>query len=311
MASLLAAMLSTAAVRVEVAPERSQAFVIEGDEALEQGDYEEAINKYRAAYYGLSASQRISYLGSLPVRNAMRAYDLLRAGAPDQATLQQQLGFLTEFLAGVEARDDGVERVGADVVAELQRIREDLERELAARPEESGAGRPGGQPEPPEPPRESARMDELDDALTVVEEPADEESAAMEASAGDPAEDGDRTRTRDWLGIGLAIGGGAIMGVGTGVMVGRWTIRRQALTKADQTDWPSAAYRTAYLDGQDLRAQRFLIAGIVVLGVGTATLTAGVVHILMWRRARPETATLRVYPQLGTKTLGFGLSGRF
>lgn len=285
------------------AQERSAAFVADGDEAFERGDYEEAITKYRAAYYGLTPEQRTSYVGSIPVRNAMRAYALLLAERQDRRVLEQQLGFLTEFLESVRGTDGGVTRVGEQVVAQLEQTRAEAEQKLAALaqvvapppdPDDEGGGGDEGVPQ-----ETSGERSELDD------EP--------EFSVGPEEEDDPLTRPAPLrpLGLGLAIGGGVTAGIGVGVMTGWWTVRRQARAEADAT-WPegSPTYQD-YLRAQWYRARRFLIAGTVLTGVGVAAAAAGTVILLVQRNRAADDVALGLAPALGPEGTGIQLAGRF
>lgn len=297
---LLAATVATGTARantIVVAPselERSQAYVLEGDEALERGDYREAIAKYQAAFYGLSATERASYMGSIPVRNAMRAYDQLLQQNRDRAVVEQQLVLLRQFLDGVAGQPDAVEAIGQDVIDDLEALRQLLETELASPSEEAT---PVHQPTP----------DEVDDGGLEVPEDQHQESDAG------PTSDPPTARRPNWLGIGLTIGGGVVFATGAGVSVGWWTVRKQASEFADiepsfEMD-PDA--RERYLAGQEDEARKFLIAGSVLAGIGGATLIAGVTHIIVVRRRakrrRAVSATLLVTPQ----TAGFVLQSRF
>ena len=115
--------------------ERSQLLLAEGDTAYDDGRLDQAISKYRASYYGLSVEDQASYLGSLPVRKAMRAYEQRIAAEPDPATqrslLQRQRVMLVEFLDAVASKQGAADEVGEDVIAELEDKRRAIEGALA------------------------------------------------------------------------------------------------------------------------------------------------------------------------------------
>jgi len=282
--------------------ERSQAFVGEGDHALERGDYEEAIAKYRAAYYGLGPEVRASYMGSIPIRKAMEAYDLLAAREQGRNILDQQLGLVTEFLQSVYDQPDGVARVGQAVVHDLEAVRSAIEQKLAAlaaAAAPSVAEEPPAQPEPepePEPP-----------AVT----PPPEISPRIEEQLP-PASDDTPSSTRKKLGLGLAVGGGAVLGTGACMLAGWWTVRNQAERFADEEPGYEIGTpaRQQYLAREEERAQRYLIAGAVVMGVGAATTITGIVLLAKDRRRAKQTQ-LTITPRLDLDHAGLVIRGRF
>lgn len=294
----MAVSLTTAASRAYAAPKRqpegnSEGFVDQGDAAVTRGDYEEAIAKYSAAYYGLSADERASYMGSIPVRKAMEAYDLLFEQKKERAVLDQQLAFLDRFLGDVESRPDGVERVGGELVSELKAVREAVEKKRATfdapkdpEPEPPVASEPVGGPTEPD-----------------LEPKPDPGPTSDEGS--------DRGAPRNPLGIGLAVGGGVALGTGAGVMAGWWTVRNQAIDYADEEPGyeEGTTARTDYLAREEARARKYLIAGAVVMGVGAAVAITGVV--LVARKPGGKRKHVAIAPQLGPSNAGFVLSGRF
>jgi hypothetical protein len=278
--------------------ERSQAFVEEGDAALERGDYEDAIAKYSAAYYGLDTDDRVSYIGSIPVRQAMRAYDLLVAQEQDRAVLDRQLGLVTEFLENVKARPDGEERVTKEVVADLQAVRDAVEKKIAALSEAS-APHSTDVPAVPEP-----TPDPKPKAVTTPR-PLTTEPGPNGRSDGLPFRE-----PPSRVGIALAASGGVVLGTGAGVMAGWWTVRNQAVEYAD--DEPGyeegTPERDAYLAREEDRARKYLISGAVVVGIGAAVATTGVVLIALHRRKAKQLA---VAPQLDARHAGLVITGRF
>lgn len=274
--------------------QRSQAYVAEGDGALDRGDYQEAINKYRAAYYGLPPSERVSYVGSLSVRNAMQAFGLLFESKQDPVVLRRQLGFLNEFLDQVAAQEGGVEKVGATVIETLEGVREQVEQKLASLTKDDAP-----QPEPPPPAK--------------AEDAEDQPPPPVQPPAPDPARR-EPERAPNWLGIGLTAGGGVLTAVGAGVLVGWWTVRQQAANYVELTPeyGEGTDARADYLAQQQQDAQAFRIAGSVLVSVGAATLTGGVVYLLLRRqRARRSTETLTLRPHLGPRSAGVAVGRRF
>lgn len=278
--------------------QRSQAYLVEGDEARDRGDYEEAINKYRAAYYGLPPNQRVSYVGSLSVRNAMEVFGSQFDKEQDPAVLEQQLGLVNEFLVSVEAQDGGRERVGAEIVEILEEARDKAEQTLASLTE----------PDEPAEPATSPDMDAVDDAQQANQ--AEDNTSGSEA---DVVTAGPR-RSPNWLGIGLTAGGGLLTGVGAGVLVGWWTVRQQASNYVDLRPGyeEGTEDRENYLDDQRKNAQSFRIAGAVLVSVGLASVTGGVVYLLLGRQQdRRGSETLTMRPSVLPRGAGLLVERRF
>jgi hypothetical protein len=297
----LLALPTTSALASTNAPtprERSQILLAEGDVALEKGELEEAISKYRSSYYGLSAADQASYMGSLPVRKAMQAYEQQIAKEQDpgkrRALLQRQLVLLEEFLDAVTAKAGAVDEVGDDVIAELAETRRTIEAALA------------GPTKPEVPP-----VDPQNDASADPDQPTPETDqgsppATTTTDAPKPP--------RDWLGLGLVIGGSTLLATGLGVTVGWWTIRNTAQANVDGNDdfAEGTDARADYLAGEEDRARTFLIAGSVVAGVGLATTIGGVVRLVVHRRrATARTTAMHVVPILSPDTHGLVLQRRF
>lgn len=287
--------------------ERSQVLLVEGDAAAERGELDEAISKYRSAYYGLSTSDQASYVGSLPIRKAMQAYERGVARERDpkvrRALLERQRVFLDEFLDGVAARPGAADEIGKDVMDELQVIRRGIDVMLEPR-----------------------KHDVLDPFATddVADDQHDRGNAASPSGtrsnveptqARDHAVDEPVASARDWLGLGLTIGGGTLLATGSGLCVGSWTIRKGA---RDLVDGGGPGYaegteaRASYLAGEDERARKLLIGGAVVAGVGLATAIAGVAHLVVHRRRHVDrAAALHVAPLLTSTASGVVLQRRF
>ncbi len=288
--------------------ERSRAFVNEGDVALEAGDYEEAVAKYTAAYYGLKADARASYAGSLPVRKAMRAYDLLVAQNLSRAVLDRQLGFVTEFLESVKARPDGRERVGEAVIEELELERAKIEKKIAELSEVAAPGHEDDQDEPVEDPEPAT-----DDAEPLE---AEQEQTDPDPAPGPVDQDkGEESSGARAAGIGLAAGGGVLLGVGAGVLAGWWTVRSSAEDELDSAVNSNFGYeegsaeREQYVADMNDRARGFLIGGVVTMGVGVGLAAAGVALLVKHRRSSGPSLSLA--PQLGPGRTGVVLRGRF
>jgi hypothetical protein len=292
-------LASTLALAPSTARQQSERLLAEGDAALAKERWDEAISKYRASYYGLPTEDHASYLGSLPVRKAMRAYAERVAQEQDpgkrRSLLERQRVLLEEFLDAVAAKPGATDEVGPDVIAELEETRRSIDAELA--PPEVG-------PEPTEPTTPTDPFPGGDD------DPDD--PGGTKTITDDP-----EPPRRDWLGLGLVIGGSTLLAAGIGVSVGRWTIRSgaQAEYDADPNCAPgSEGHLTCldYLETEQARAKKFLIAGSVVAGVGLATAITGVVHIVIHRkRNSPRATALRVAPVLSPTAAGLSLGGRF
>jgi hypothetical protein len=291
------ALASTLAFAPSTARQQSERLLAEGDAALAKERWDEAISKYRASYYGLPTEDHASYLGSLPVRKAMRAYTERVAQEQDpgkrRSLLQRQRVLLEEFLDAVAAKPGATDEVGPEVIAELEETRRSIDAELDP-------------PKPIEPTEPTTPTNPFPEGDDDPDDPGDTKTITDDAKP-----------PRDWLGLGLVIGGSTLLVTGIGVSVGRWTIRSGAQDEydADPNCAPgSEGHLTclAYLETEEARAKKFLIAGSVVAGVGLATAIAGVVHIVIHRKRSSSRATaLRVAPVLSPTAAGLSLGGRF
>ncbi|MCX4247304.1 hypothetical protein [Paraliomyxa miuraensis] len=286
--------------------ERSQTLLAEGDTAYASDRLDDAISKYRASYYSLEPDDQADYLGSLPLRKAMRAFSQLVDAEQDparrRALRQRQRVMLEEFLDAVSRKPGAAENVGEDVIGELEELRRSIEQELAG----------------PTTPVDPAAAGTSDEAATQSQ-PTSGTSTHDEQSSQDPAQRSgarpDRTGSRDWLGLGLVIGGGTTLAAGVGVTIGYFTIRRGALETVDGggpefADGTQA--RTEYLDDEYARAKNFLIAGSVVGGVGLAVAIGGAVRLAVHRRRSSSAATaMQLSPMLTPTTAGLAVHRRF
>ena len=114
------------------------------------------------------------------------------------------------------------------------------------------------------------------------------------------------------LGVGLAVAGGVVLGTGAGVMAGWWTVRNQAVEYADNEPGyeEGTTDRDIYLAREEARARKYLISGSVVLGVGAAVATTGVVLIALHRR-RGKQKPVAVVPAFDPRHAGLVITGRF
>ena len=284
------------------ARKRSEQLLGEGDAASTAKRWDEAISKYRAAYYGLPPEDQAAYVGSLTVRKAMRAYQerITQEEDPSQrkTLLQRQGVLLDEFLAAVAAKPGAAEELGEDVIAELEETRRSIDAALAD---------PKPEPEP-----------EPDDAGTTTTDPERDPADPSITTPTTPTDHPEPTTkpARDWLGLGLVIGGSVTLATGLGVGAGRWVLRANAqqLVDAGGEEYaPGTDARAEYLAGEYARADKFLIAGGVVAGVGLATTIGGIVRIFVHRRrtSTPKTTTLHLAPVLSPTTAGLVLHRRF
>lgn len=288
---------STAAVMAPAANprERSQTLLMEGDAAVERGDLDEAVAKYSEAYRGLSMADRASYLGSIPVRKAMAVFDQIVARAAGserrRQLLEEQRALLAELLLAVQARD--AEALGDDVLAELEATRRRLDAALSVEEQD---------PTPASP-------DDHDGEPNVAGP-----SAPPNAEPSPPRAMEDAPPHLDRLGLGLTIGGSALLATGLGISVGFWTVRSQAQDRVDGGG-PRFAEgtqaRADYLADADAIARDYLISGSVLAGVGLAVTAAGVAVLVVRRRADRRTAGLRVTPVAAPTMAGLRLRGRF
>lgn len=308
------ALPSFPALATTLAPggrERGEALLAEGDADSAKGEWNEAISKYRASYYGLTRADQASYLGSLPVRKAMRAYQerIVQEQDPNKrrALLQQQAVLLEEFLDAVAAKPGAAEDVGKDVITELEQLRSSIDAELRPKLPEPAPGPSGGE-EPPSP----------DPGPGGGEEPPPPDPGPDPAPDPIPPDSShplaDEPR-RDWLGLGLVIGGSTALATGLGVSVGWWTVRTMAQENVDaggEDFAPGTEARKTYLADEDARAKEFLIAGSVVAGAGLAIAIGGAVRLVVHRRRAPSrAAAFRVSPLLAPTAAGLVLHRRF
>jgi hypothetical protein len=295
--AIVMAMSPTCAAASSMAPasarESSQDLLTEGDAAVELGDFDVAISKYRASYYRLSKADRASYLGSIPVRKAMAAFEQGVAEERDPAKrrqlLEDQRVLLAQFLLEVRARDGAAEEIGADLIAELEAIQRANDEALEA---EGHSADPSSADSPPVP---------------VVAPLATKETRAL-PSDEPPAS------PRDPIGLGLIIGGSALLATGLGVSVGWWTVRIGARAKVDgggERFAEGTQSRADYLDTAHEKARKFLIAGPVIAGIGLATTLAGVAHLVVHRRRSTRDMALHVTPFSSSTAGGLVLHGRF
>jgi hypothetical protein len=288
--------------------ERSQAFLDEGDTAAEHGDLDEAVSHYRAAYYGLSRAERASYLGSMPIRKAIVAFERRIAQERDPALrrqlLEEQRLLLAEFLLEVRARDGAAEEIGKDVIAELEGIQRAIDEAL-----EAEEPLPSTEPEPP------SGTTEPDRPSSPGPEPQLERSTIVDFPPVEPPSPGPSKPRRDPLGLGLTIGGGAVLATGLAVGVGWWVVRSGARANVDGGGEPFAEgtqARADYLAQADEHARKYLVAGSVVAGLGLATTLAGVAHLVVHRRRSTTRDTaLHVAPFSSLAATGLVFHGRF
>ncbi|MEX1364475.1 MAG: hypothetical protein AB1Z98_15220 [Nannocystaceae bacterium] len=275
--------------------------VVEGDAAYANGQLEVAISKYRASYYGLSPEDQASYLGSLPVRKAMRAYEQLIASEPDperQRALRLRLRLLVvEFLDAIAGKEGVAEEVGEDVITELEEKRSSIDEALAEpMAEDSDA------PNPPA---------SLVDEPTVDEVPEERGSGDEQDQQHLPSLPAPGPKL-DWLGIGLVLGGSTALMAGGGVSIGYFNIRADADAQVAASDDPDSDDAQGYLQRQYAKARKFLIAGSVVGGVGIAVVVGGVVRLALHRRhARRDATASTLAPLLTPTAAGLTLQRRF
>ncbi len=275
--------------------ERSQAFVEEGDEAFDDGDYREAIAHYRAAYDALTSADRVSYVGSIAMRNAMNAYAALLEREDDIIVVRNQLNFLSEFLQEVE-QHDAQDAVGVDVLDELRELQATLEDriELSRAQEHSDRSSP-----PP-----------------VLLDPHG--PSGVDVPPEDPTDSS--PPQRDWVGVGLLLGGTALVGTGAALTISGLTIPDQARRYANETPGfeeeeeigliEGSTARTEYLADEDARAQRFLTGGIVIVAAGIVTVAAGGLELII-RRRRGRSPDIALLPALGRSSASLSLRTRF
>jgi hypothetical protein len=277
--------------------ERSQARLLEGDEAVERGDLGDAIMSYRAAYYGLSTRDQASYLGSITIRKAMLAFEQSIAQERDRRKRRQlirdQRFLLTQFLDAVAARAGAAEEIGVDLIAELEHTRDELDQALDARQD---------------------LLDPFSGKAPRKIEPTRAGVAPASTNTSTPTTTDAPKPPRDWLGLGLTIGGSAVLATGLGVSVGWWTVRSLAPARADDEGEAYAEgteARKAYLASEDAYARKFLIAGSVLAGIGVATALGGVAHLVLHRRDAANSTAMHIVPLLGPGSTGVALQRRF
>jgi hypothetical protein len=274
-------------------PQRNEQLLIDGEVAFERGDFPEAILKYRAAYYSFGTQERASYMGSIPVRRAMQAYEqqLAKEQEPNarRRLLRDQRELIDEFLDAVRSHEGAAEQVGLEDVAELEATGVTIDRELE-----------GGQTPPEKPPVMPVDAEEPRIAVgnSGGSAPTPRAGPGTRPGGADPTKDG----RRDWVGLGMVIGGSVVLGAGVGVSAGRWTIINQAEAEAERVR-AGGQYTTdpidQYIGAQHRDGLKYLVAGSVVAGVGLVTVVGGVIHLKVRRRGNGRTTAMRVAPLLG------------
>jgi hypothetical protein len=170
-----------------------------------------------------------------------------------------------------------------------------------------------------------AKLDALEAAEPAPQPPPEDEVVEAEATPEqdpvapkNPPVVEDRAErsaepSRNWLGLGLTVGGGVTTVIGAGLTVGWWTVNSQAESFADTTEGYELGgdLREPYLQEERNRARKWLIAGAVVGSVGIAVAAGGVTHILLRRRARSEPEALTFVPYGGPEGFGLRLGRRF
>lgn len=273
------------------ARERSQEQLTEGDADADKGDWNAAISKYRAAYYSLPPDDQASYFGSMPVRKAMRAYEQRISQEQDpnkrRALLERQRVFLEEFLDAVAVKQSAAEEVGEDIIAELQQTRGSIDAALE-------------KPKPAEPVR-------TDDTTTSERAPT-----TIDDDFGDidPGTSTDSPQPRDRLGLGLTIGGSALVATGLGLLgVYVFTVSE---ARSNLRDDPSFPDPDGYLAGEKATFRPYLIVGSVVAAAGLGMAIGGIVHLVLHRRrAKSRDTAFQLSPILSPTTTGLVLHRRF
>ena len=271
------------------ARERSQGHLLEGDAALEDGRTAEAASSYRAAYQALEDTDRAGYLRSIPLRKALRAYEQLVQDEPDadrrRALVLEQRELVDGFLRAVAETPGAEQDLGEELVAELSQARDALDETLRT----SAPAEPDPAPTPLDAPPIAQPEPSSDSALSARRRP-------------------------NRLALGLVVGGSALVATGIGISVGYFTIRRGALRLVDASPdfGEGTPQREAYLEQEDGRAQKFLIAGTVVAAAGLAAAIGGTIHWVVSRSASPSRDNAaRVSPLVTPSFAGVELSRRF
>lgn len=298
------ALAPTEAISAAIAPaserDQSQRLLAEGDVLQSKGEWSQALSKYRASYDVLRPEDQAAYFGSLPMRQAMLAYGRLIANEQDPAKrrslLERQRVLLDEFLDAVAAKPGAAEDVGEEELAALQQTRREIQHALE-----------GEQPPPDVPPQVPVPEDDPRPTAELT-------STSTPTTADRPSPSVSPTPRRDWLGLGLVIGGSTTLAAGLGLGVGYFSIRSgaQALVDAGGEEYaPGTPAREDYLDREYGRAQKFLIAGSVVAGVGLGIAIGGIVRLVVHRRKASSDIAMRVSPILTPTTAGLALHHRF
>ena len=194
----------------------------------------------------------------------------------------------------MRARDGAAEEIGRDVIGELEDIQRTIDEALEAE-------------EPPPPTRGTAIADPFP-------KPRREHGTIVDPFSADSPPPHPSKPRRDPLGLGLAIGGGAVLVTGLGVSVGWWTVRSGARAKVDgggEAYAEGTQARADYLAQADAYARKYLVAGSVVAGIGLATTVAGVAHLVVHRRRATRDTALHVTPFSSPSVGGLVLHGRF
>ncbi len=253
----------------------------EGDRAAGQGDVRRALAKYHMAYDVMSPAQRLDLSGGHVASKIMSAYETLWTEQRDPELLGEQLKFVEERIETAREHPDA----GIDVQA-LEERKVIVEQRLAPFTVVSS---------PPEAAREVPPPGEAESG--TIDEP--EQRGPSDPTTVPPhQEEGPGRAGRDRrVSIGLLASGGTVAAVGAGLLIGGG-----ATIAAGQGRVADAAAqgvehleegrpeREEYLTDNRRHALPALISGGVLLGVGLAVLTAGVVQVTRHRKTRSKVS---------------------
>lgn len=288
------------------AEEAVELFIQRGDQAMQEENYREAVNQYRAAYLGLDPERRASRLGSMPIRKAMNAYDALWEQDHDPADLSEQLALLDDFLT--TAKDTKTRSpVSTDVLDSLREQKSFLEQKI---------GSLTAEPQQTDPPLDTTNeAPETKDGASDIEHSDDPPVGAPESQPTEPFPQHVQTEVTDHqpvsrqgrrplrtAGIVLLGTGGALTVAGIGVASVYWMAWSSAQRDADEF---IAQHRTSihlekylldreeYLVAEDRSSRLYGITGAVLSGAGLSLVATGAVLLGRHRKATKQHARLQ------------------
>ncbi len=298
--ALLALVLQTSVVGTTVGPgpEDPGSLIERGDAAAEAGRPAEAADAYSQYYASLPPQTRASPAGLFVVESAVESYLLAYQATSDARLLHQAHALLDAFTTLVDAAHPGADKGWTEPAVALRKRVEELQSEAEPEPEPE----PGPGPVAPSVPLEPTSAPGPDEQ-PGPRPPVVDRDPVVELEPSDGA-----SSRRDRVGLGLAIGGGAVMAAGLGVLIAGTQYGPVAERRVDEDGPENFVDADGYIADAEDAGTTAMIVGGAVLAVGTAALTWGIVRLVRRRRG---TARTRFGALVGRDGPGISIRGRF